>query len=69
MIAVIFSTLGLFLLVFFKFSVISLRMTMDYGKSPKDDHYASILMELTLQYATLTDAHTFLLIETGTSRK
>jgi len=42
---------------------------MDYGKSPKDDHYASILMELTLQYATLTDAHTFLLIETGTSRK
>ena len=33
------------------------------------EQFASILMELTMQYANLTDAHTFLLIETESTRR
>jgi len=42
---------------------------MSFDLKAKDDHFSSILMELTMQYAELTDAHTFLLIETPTVRK
>lgn len=42
---------------------------MNFETGVKDDCFASILMELTMQYAKLTDAHTFLLIETDNSRR
>ena len=35
----------------------------------QDEQFASILMELVMQYAELTESHVFLLVETETSRR
>ena len=35
----------------------------------QDEQFASILMQLVMQYAELTESHVFLLVETETSRR
>ena len=48
-------------------------MKMEDGMSPssniQEEQFATILMELAMQYAHLTQAQTFLLIETASSRR
>ena len=47
----------------------STKDTMSSEAKIQKEQFATILMELTMQYANITDAHTFLLIETESTRR